>query len=411
MHYVVADGRAVAEIIHHQANPNGQVSSTEVLYLQTDGQGSVTQTIRDSGTVAEEFFYDPFGRRTDPDYNPLAPRHRGIRRGYTGHEHDDPLALINMRGRVYDPTTRRFLTPDPVSHPLIGQSLNRYSYVRNNPATLIDPTGFDPEDNGFQCIYVGLIPVCGGGGGSGPPSGPPNGGGTSGGNGGETTPDGGSSDDDDIIHSKRSHGSGRSGSGPSYGWRSEYSLNGPAVLDGEPRSILEGFVVESICVLMGCNNAWAPEPTTRTEPRRGLGEETVRYGTFIGAGVLGRWLGGFFGRAGSRGVTARGAVGDGVGAMRRLRYEPAPYHGRVGSGVKSRGPTNGQAALDNSLQVTETSARRVGIDPGTNEFVIFDRTSDGLFHGHVRTWNELRPVDRAFLREEFGVSGRGKIPE
>jgi len=97
--------------------------------------------------------------------------------------------------------------------------------------------------------------------------------------------------------------------------------------------------------------------------------------------------------------------------MRRLQYEAAPYHGRVGNAVKSKAPRNGQGALDNSLQVTENSARRVGIDPDTREFVIFDQTSNGTFHGHVRTWSELRPVDRTFLRREFDVSKKGKVPD
>ena len=48
-----------------------------------------------------------------------------------------------MGGRVYDPDTRRFLTPDPfIQAPLFSQSHNRYPYVWNNPATLIDPSGF-----------------------------------------------------------------------------------------------------------------------------------------------------------------------------------------------------------------------------------------------------------------------------
>ncbi len=64
--------------------------------------------------------------------------------GFTGHEHDDDLGLINMRGRLYDPVIRRFLSADPhVTHPLSGQSYNRYSYVVNDPTNLIDPTGFD----------------------------------------------------------------------------------------------------------------------------------------------------------------------------------------------------------------------------------------------------------------------------
>jgi RHS repeat-associated protein len=60
------------------------------------------------------------------------------------HRHDDELGLIDMRGRVYDPAQKRFLSPDPrVTDPLFGQNYNRYSYVLNNPLRFTDPTGFD----------------------------------------------------------------------------------------------------------------------------------------------------------------------------------------------------------------------------------------------------------------------------
>ncbi|XYH97563.1 RHS repeat-associated core domain-containing protein [Sorangium sp. So ce1128] len=65
--------------------------------------------------------------------------------GLTGHEHDDELGLINLKGRMYDPKLKRVLTPDPmVSAPLFGQSYNRYSYVLNDPLNLVDPTGYEP---------------------------------------------------------------------------------------------------------------------------------------------------------------------------------------------------------------------------------------------------------------------------
>jgi len=53
--------------------------------------------------------------------------------------------------------------------------------------------------------------------------------------------------------------------------------------------------------------------------------------------------------------------------------------------VKNKAPTYGQDTLDLSLQIKETSTRRIGVDYETNEFVIFDNT----YHGHVRTRKEL----------------------
>ena len=63
-------------------------------------------------------------------------------RGYTGHEHLEPLGLIDMNGRIYDPTLARFLSPDPyVQAPDFTQSFNRYSYCWNNPFKYTDPEG------------------------------------------------------------------------------------------------------------------------------------------------------------------------------------------------------------------------------------------------------------------------------
>ena len=110
------------------------------------------------GALEEAFYYEPFGQRTDAQGKPLASNPSEVRSGFTGHEHDDDLGLINMRGRIFDPVIRRFLSPDPhVTNPLSGQSYNRYSYVLNNPTNLIDPTGFDfigQECSGYGTEYT-----------------------------------------------------------------------------------------------------------------------------------------------------------------------------------------------------------------------------------------------------------------
>ena len=76
-------------------------------------------------------------------------------RGFTGHEHDDAVGLINMRGRVYDPRLARFLTTDPlIGDPAHSQAWNPYSYVMNAPLDFIDPSGFDPEYITFEDHHV-----------------------------------------------------------------------------------------------------------------------------------------------------------------------------------------------------------------------------------------------------------------
>jgi RHS repeat-associated protein len=88
--------------------------------------------------------YDVFGKLTSQS-NELSGAH--ISHGYTGHEHDTEHGLINMGGRIYDPTLARFLSADPfVQAPYFSEGLNRYSYVWNNPLRYIDPSGYNTED-------------------------------------------------------------------------------------------------------------------------------------------------------------------------------------------------------------------------------------------------------------------------
>ena len=73
-------------------------------------------------------------------------------RGYTDHEHLDGLDLIHMNGRVYDPTIGRFIGADPtVPYPTNIQSYNRYSYTRNNPLVVVDPSENQSPDSRYRC--------------------------------------------------------------------------------------------------------------------------------------------------------------------------------------------------------------------------------------------------------------------
>ncbi len=63
--------------------------------------------------------------------------------GFTGHEQLDSVGLVHMGGRLYDPVLGRMLSADPfVQAPGNSQSFNRYSYVMNNPISMIDPSGY-----------------------------------------------------------------------------------------------------------------------------------------------------------------------------------------------------------------------------------------------------------------------------
>ena len=87
-------------------------------------------------------------------------------------------------------------------------------------------------------------------------------------------------------------------------------------------------------------------------------------------------------------------------------YEDASYH-TTGNPVKSARPINGQAALDNSIQINPTSPRRIGTS--NNQFVVLNQTSPGLYHGHVRAWGDLSNSMRSALIKAGKATIKGKI--
>ena len=62
-----------------------------------------------------------------------------------GQIEDRTTGLSFYNARYFDPTIGRFVSPDTIiPDPSDGQDFNRYTYVRNNPINLNDPTGNCP---------------------------------------------------------------------------------------------------------------------------------------------------------------------------------------------------------------------------------------------------------------------------
>jgi len=147
------EGNAFALRVATQANASSSATFA-TKFQHFDHLGSITATSDETGKVsplawggstATAYGYDAWGARRSPDgkaatYSlPSVPGHRE----YTGQEAIPGLGLVNMNGRVYDPDLGRFLSPDPnIQFVADLQSYNRYSYVRNNPLKLTDPTGY-----------------------------------------------------------------------------------------------------------------------------------------------------------------------------------------------------------------------------------------------------------------------------
>lgn len=154
--FITAEGQVVAVIKQTS-------TGTTVSYLHRDHLGSTTAVTNEAGTVVESLAYEPFGKRRVPDGRD-DPAGLGdpasnlvaltTERGFTNHEHLDKLGLIHMNGRIYDPLLGRFVSADPTTpNPLDLQSYNRYSYTRNNPLRMLDPSGFaDGDPSWFESV-------------------------------------------------------------------------------------------------------------------------------------------------------------------------------------------------------------------------------------------------------------------
>jgi RHS repeat-associated protein len=129
--------------LHGLSNPSHDPNlgtNGGMLYYQYDGKRSVSEVTDRHGDIIERYRYDAFGgifTGTTSPYN---------FNGFTGMRYDGKTGLVDMNARLYDPTVGRFMTEDTYPGELNQtQSLNRYSYVMNNPVNNWDPTGHVTE--------------------------------------------------------------------------------------------------------------------------------------------------------------------------------------------------------------------------------------------------------------------------
>ena len=118
----------------------GLVSSTSPrnqLFAQFDGLGSTCNLSTSRGLPRSSYDYDPWGAfmgapRRQPSDMPL----------FAGEFSEVEADLIYLRARYYDISSGRFVSRDSAPAAIESpESLNRYSYVYNNPPNLIDPSG------------------------------------------------------------------------------------------------------------------------------------------------------------------------------------------------------------------------------------------------------------------------------
>ncbi len=116
-------------------------TSGNVQVYHADGLGSVRAitNLDDRISVIETDQTDAFGNPTQTQGGISQPFQ------FTGQQRDASTGLYYLRARMDDPTIGRFDSQDPRNPALCGldppSTLNRYSYVENNPASRVDPAG------------------------------------------------------------------------------------------------------------------------------------------------------------------------------------------------------------------------------------------------------------------------------
>jgi len=139
--YEWVDGSAARSYYYQGSQRVAMREGGELYFLLRDhlGSTSVSYRVSDGQTVTQT--YHAWGHiRPGPD-NELPTDY-----AFTGQRLQGETGLYQMGARWYDALTGRWLSADTiVPGPGNPQSLNRYTYVYNNPLAYIDPSGHWPS--------------------------------------------------------------------------------------------------------------------------------------------------------------------------------------------------------------------------------------------------------------------------
>jgi len=101
--------------------------------------------------------YGPFGESTQVEISNKTP---AVVYGFVGGEYDLESHRYYFRARLYDPSTGRWTTRDPIGFG--GGDANLYGYVANDPVSFIDPSGQSWKDVKWRNVFGGALLTGGG---------------------------------------------------------------------------------------------------------------------------------------------------------------------------------------------------------------------------------------------------------
>jgi RHS repeat-associated protein/uncharacterized repeat protein (TIGR01451 family) len=136
--------------VYYVHTPDGQLlhsidaGTDTVRYYHFNEQGSTIALTDAVGTVIAGYDYSPYGQITAAVGNAVSSNLFTFV-GQFGVVQESGTGLYHMRRRVYDSTTRRFLSRDPVLFLRDPKTFNPYQYAVGNPLRFVDPYGENPN--------------------------------------------------------------------------------------------------------------------------------------------------------------------------------------------------------------------------------------------------------------------------
>jgi len=135
--------------VNYYYDISGQIQAMKkagrTYYYQFNAHGDVVSLTDSSGSVVNNYTYDPWGNHLTTSETVSNPFR------YAGYRWDEDTGLYYLRARYYGPGIGRFLNKDKnIGDIKIPISQNNYLYCDDNPVSMIDVAGYEPQHVGVR---------------------------------------------------------------------------------------------------------------------------------------------------------------------------------------------------------------------------------------------------------------------